>query len=508
LTVILGVTQNLKDQFSTHLVIQDNLSMVERNAQQLLKFINQLLDLSKLDNEKVKVNWELGDVVLYLQYLSESFHSYAKSKQIQLTYYPETKSLTMDYDHEKIQQVISNLLSNAIKFTPNKGKIFFHVNEIISNEEVSKRHLQIKIFNSGQGIAAEHLPHLFDRFYQIDSSHTRKNEGTGIGLALTKELVELMQGQISVKSELGKGTEFIVNFPVRKLAQPNPDFTQIEPVINTEINTIPILNTDNSKAEDIPLLLLIEDNPDVAAYIQSCLSEQYKVLWAENGQLGIDKALEIIPDVIISDVMMPEKNGFEVTQFLKNDERTSHIPIILLTAKADIDSKIAGLERGADAYLSKPFDKNELLIRLRKLVALRQHLQSYYGGGKTFSIDKVSIAPTEKTIQKDILIENEFLKKINKVIEKHLSDSDFEIPNLCRNLHMSQSQLYRKLKALTGKTIVAYLRSYRLHKAKEWLQNSDSTVSSIAYDVGFTDPAYFSRMFSEEFGRPPSESRK
>ena len=255
-------------------------------------------------------------------------------------------------------------------------------------------------------------------------------------------------------------------------------------------------------------MLLIEDNPDVMEYLTSCLEESYQLDFAFNGKAGIEKALEIVPDIIISDVMMPEKNGFEVTHFLKNDERTSHIPIILLTAKADINSKVIGLERGADAYLTKPFDKKELQVRLEKLIELRHKLQSHYGGDQAFVGDNGSISNSDVAIKTAVEFEDVFLKKLNDILEKHLNNSDFDIPQLCRELHMSQSQLYRKIKALTDKSIISYLRSFRLHKGKILLQTSSFSISKIAYEVGFTDPAYFSRKFSEEFGIPPSSIRK
>jgi len=508
-----GSSQDAQSKEGLVAKIQDRAQFILRNAGNLLRLVNQMLDLSKLDSGKLSIHWEMGDVVLFLQYLSESFHSYAATKDIQLTYYPEVKSLAMDYDREKLQQIISNLLSNALKFTPEGGKVVFHVAEVPASNDLADNMLQIKVSNSGIGIFSEHLANIFDRFYQVDDTHTQKSEGTGIGLSLTKELVELMGGSISVKSEPGKGAEFTVLLPVRKSAAPSLELPQIETAIPASGLKIdePMtssLETGGLETDETPLLLLIEDNADVAIYIRTCLEGQYKVLWARNGQLGIEKALETVPDVIISDVMMPLKDGYEVTQFLKNDERTSHIPIILLTAKAGVSSRITGLERGADVYLSKPFDKKELLVHVENLIELRRKLQAHYAGGATFSLNKTAIHEPFPADEKAVQIEDAFLEKVNEILEKHLSNSEFEVPQLSREVLMSQSQIYRKIKALTGKSIVAYLRSYRLQKGRELLRTSAKNISEVAYEVGFSDPAYFSRLFSKEFGVPPMESRK
>lgn len=504
LTVISGMAEQLEKQPAK---AKD---MILRNAKNLLSLVNQMLDLSKLDSGKLTVYWELGDVIVFLGYLAESFQSYAATKHIQLTFYPEIKSLEMDFGRKKLQQIVSNLLSNAIKFTPEGGKVIFQVSTISEGADSDPKMLQLKISDTGKGIADKHLPKIFNRFFQVDDTHNRTGEGTGIGLALTKELVELMGGRISAKSELGKGAVFTVLLPVRQSAARGLDSPYIKAIIPTHgsnptelatsINEFERLHTD-----DTLLLLLIEDNADMATYISSCLESQYKILWAKNGQLGIEKALETVPDIILSDVMMPVKDGFEVTEFLKNDERTSHIPIILLTAKAGVEDRIAGLRQGADAYLSKPFDKKELLVRLEKLIELRQNLQARYTGAQAFAIRKPNKGKTKSVTKNDNQIEDAFLEKVNEIIEKHLSDTKFEVPDLCQKLHMSQSQLYRKIKAITDKSIVAYLRSYRLHKGRELLQNSGKNVSEVAYSVGFSDPFYFSRMFSEEFGEPPIE---
>ncbi len=487
LTVIMGMNDQIKGY-------AQETKLIRRNSQNLLRLINQLLDLSKLDSGKLQLNKINNDIISYLQYLTESFHSMAAEKGVRLTFYSEEPAIRMDYDEAKIQHIVYNLLSNAIKFTEANGKVVFHVRREMKGETP---HLQMLVQDSGVGISKAQLPHIFDRFYQADDSLTRKGEGTGIGLALTKELVDLMDGEISVTSELGQGTVFKIWLPITDKATKQKE-TKTETVVSRQeeeaFNTeLPALGNG-----DLPLLLLIEDNPDVVLYIQKLLQATYNVQVAANGQIGIDKAYEIIPDIIISDVMMPEKDGYEVCETLKGDERTSHIPIILLTAKATEEDRIEGLKYGADAYLTKPFNKEELQVRLEKLVALRRQLQAKYAQHIQASNNESAAAHP---------LEDEFLQKLRAAVEEKLDDADFGVPELAGAVHMSQMQVYRKLKALTDQTPSQLIRSIRLQRASELLKNSDLTISEIAYDVGFTDPNYFSRAFQQEFGTSPRDFR-
>ena len=506
LTVIIGMLENIKGHFNER-------QLIRRNSKNLLRLVNQLLDLSKLESGTMKMKAVQGDIVHYLRYLTESFYSMAEEKKVRLTFYSEDQEVLMDFDETKVQHIIYNLLSNAIKFTPENGKVILHVRQI---REEQQNFLQLKVQDTGIGIPADQLPFIFDRFYQADDSTTRKGEGTGIGLSLTKELVIMMGGTITVNSTLDKGSEFTILFPVKRSAPIRTTenkrlFTQSKSEEITEAKVIatngsasplPLLDMENNEK---PLLLIIEDNRDVITYIDSILKETYQIEQAHNGQKGIDKALEIIPDIIITDVMMPEKDGYEVCTTLKSDERTNHIPIIMLTARASTIDRISGLETGADAYLSKPFDKKELLIRLEKLIASRKALQEKYTklslsvANNNTPIAKVNGAPNMNDI---------FLQKIRTVIDQNLEDSELGILQLCRAVKLSHTQVYRKIKALTGEHPTGFIRKIRLHKAKELLLNSELNVSEIAYKVGFTDPNYFSRSFSQEFGEPPSAIRK
>ncbi|MCF8247048.1 MAG: helix-turn-helix domain-containing protein [Saprospiraceae bacterium] len=503
LTVIMGMIENIRGH-------ENERKLIRRNSKNLLRLINQLLDLSKLDSGTMKMDVVQGDIINYLQYLTESFHSMAHEKKVRLTFYSEIPELVMDFDEVKIQHVVYNLLSNAIKFTEAGGKVVLHANQ---TERNGQPFLKLKVQDTGVGIPQDQVKHIFDRFFQADNSSTRKGEGTGIGLALTKELVELMGGSISVESTAGKGTNFTLLLPIRLEANtplPQTEFPssrslapELVPDLPAPIVAAPTDETEVLVTEK-PVLLVIEDNADVVTYIVGLLEKEYDITTAPNGQVGIEKAFEIIPDIIISDVMMPEKDGYEVCETLKHDERTSHIPIILLTAKAEASDRITGLRKGADAYLMKPFNKEELYVRLEKLLELRRALQLRYAGMRNdiFSKNVISApSPAEPTL------DDRFLQKLQNTVMEHLDKADLGAEELSRAVHLSQSQLYRKMNALTGEPPNAFIRKIRLHRAKEMLESTELNISEIAYSVGFNDPNYFSRAFHKEFGKAPSEYR-
>jgi signal transduction histidine kinase/DNA-binding response OmpR family regulator len=480
--------------------------MIKQNSANLLNLVNQILDLRKLEAKELKLNMVQGDVVQYLRYLSESYESYAQSKGLQLHFLPAIEKLVMDFDPEKLLRIVSNLLSNAVKYTSDGGNVYLHVNQEIKN---GKPLLSLRVEDTGSGITAADLPQIFDRFYQVDDSMTRKGEGTGIGLALTQELVHLMNGTIDVKSTVGKGSTFTVWLPITNdslvrgaVGQfDSPQLGSLQSSVRQfDSSTVQPTEdgdwqTDELKTgELLPTLLIVEDNPDIRQFLIACLENNYQLLTAANGQEGIDLALEQVPDLIISDVMMPEKDGFELCEILKNDERTSHIPIILLTAKVDLESKISGLKTGADAYLTKPFEQEELMVRLEKLFELRQKLQARY---RSFEPKAV---PANK--------EDEFVQKVRQAVLENLSDESYGVPQLCKAVALSRSQLHNKLKALTGQSTSLFVRSIRLQKAKELLENSDLNISEVGYEVGFKNPSHFSSAYQEEFGVPPSKTRK
>ena len=497
LTIILGVTEQLKAQASEGM--KPGLDMVKRNSRQLLGLVTQILDLSKLESGFLTLDTKQADVTGYLRYLVESFHSFAKEKKINIRFTSKNDHLIMDFDPQRLQQIVSNLVSNAIKFTPPGGSI------IVSAEQTGQ-FFQITVKDTGIGISKEKLPKIFDRFYQADDSVTRRGEGTGIGLALVNELVKLMEGRIGIESEPGMGTRFTVLLPIKNQAEVVPTAFLKKLNIDTEANPATQRKTNQSAKKlpaDVPLVLIVEDNEDVARYISSCLESSYRLAIARDGKQGIEQALAMVPDLIVSDVMMPGKDGFELCHFLKNDERTSHVPIVLLTAKADEASKLTGLRQGADSYLAKPFNPEELLIRLRNLLELRKKLQAHY---LSFAVQETNTESVSETLTATSP-EQEFLKKIRRIVEEHLEDAQFYVPELCSELAMSRTQLHRKLISLTGQSATHLIREIRLKRAKELLRHSDLPIHEIGYLSGFQEPGYFSKVFKKATGMTPGDYR-
>lgn len=511
LTVILGMVQHIRRSAADHL--ENGLDMIERNGNNLLRLVNEMLDLSKLEAGKMELNLIQGDVLNFIRYIVESFHSVAESQDKKMHYLSSVDTMYVKYDEEKIRQIVSNLLSNALKFTSKKGDIYLSISQDNNN------HLCLKVKDTGEGIPDSQLHHIFDRFYQADSTHTRHAEGTGIGLALTKELVQLMDGQISVKSPpigFKKGTEFTVILPLEIISDYLEKTAIKKPaiIVNTQADDnhqtrhIDYQNQTNSDKE---LILLVEDNTDVVAYTASCLQE-YRLAVGKDGQEGLDIARDLIPDLIITDVMMPFMDGFEMTRILRLDELTSHIPIIMITAKADMDSKLEGIEHGAEVYLEKPFNVDELTLRVRKLLDQRMILQRAYAskmGLQSSSAMKSHVEVDQRHIDGIVIPkrENEFVKKVTSDIEAHLSEEDFGVNQLAKNLFMSYSQVQRKLNALIGLSPNQYIRFMRLEKSKELLRSTDDTILNISMNCGFSDPSYFAKVFKQEFGMTPHEWR-
>lgn len=502
LTVILGMVESLKKHFAAGAEADHDQAaeLVRRNSRQLLNLVNQLLDLSQVESGKLQLAPSNGDLTTYLRFQLESFHAYAQSRGIDLQFRTELPHLPMAFDHDKIQAILVNLISNALKFTPEGGQIALSLYTSPSNQAQHPEQVVLELSDTGVGIPEDQLERIFDRFYQVDDSTTRKGEGSGIGLALVQELVKLMQGKITVSSKPGKGTTFRITLPFTPPStqlQAYPGTTNLEKGFSLPLQQTPVngLNDDDQR----PLLLIVEDNPDVRFYIMECVREEYRLALAENGAEGIRQAQELVPDLIISDVMMPEKDGYELCDTLKNDERTSHIPIILLTAKADNASRIAGLRRGADAYLAKPFNLEELLANLYMLTERQKRMRAYFS--KTANSELAPETPEQK---EDYDVEHEFIRKVRAIIEANFANENFALPQLCQELNMSRSQLFRKLKALVDTTPSDFIRAYRLQKAKSLLETSDLTVSEVAWQVGYKDVPHFSRSFQEMFGFSPS----
>lgn len=497
LTLILGQIESVMSSNIENMK-KAKLQVANRNARRLLTLINQLLDLSKLEAGSMKLNAEQYNVVSFLKSLFYSFESLAAAKQISLKFETELNNVPVVFDPDKMEKVFYNLISNAFKFTAAQDEI--NVSIKIKGESL----VEIKIKDTGIGIPANRLPNIFDRFYQVDGSITREHEGTGIGLALTKELVELHKGKITVSSREGEWTEFTIILPLGDLRKEKEQLTEV-----SDNDFIFEDNSSDSLKREVPsdigypetgirqqeIVLIVEDNSDVRAYIREQLENDYHVLEGFNGEEGILIAKTEIPDLIITDVMMPGMDGYRFSKAIRKDEKTSHIPVIMLTAKAGLDDKIEGLETGVDDYLTKPFSAKELKVRVINLIHQRKQLR------KRFSTATI-IKPSEVTA---VSVDKEFLEKTIGILEKHFEDYNFGVDNLSDRLNMSVSQLNRKLNALVDQPAGQLIRSFRLQRAADLLKQNAGTVAEICYKVGFNDQAYFSRAFKKQFGVTPSE---
>lgn len=523
LAVILGMAKQLKSEIGKLKNIEIGkfivkMGMIERNGESLLYLVNRMLDLSKLESGVLALNNQQGDVVKFLKYLSETFKSLAESKDIEIHFLSDFEELTMDFDAERLQQVIGNLLSNAFKFTPAGGNVYLR----ISKEEFGSQRktsgtpssIAIQVKDTGIGISQKHLPHIFDRFYQVGDTHAQHGGGAGIGLALTKELVKLMGGKITVISHdaesTAQGTTFTIVLPMTNLAPLQStnfeSFWKETSIPDDELAEILVQPPyESSKvAFEQPLLLLSDDNADVLAYLSSFLGKEFRLVMARDGKACLETATEIIPDLIVADVMMPNMNGFELCRILKNDERTSHIPIIMISAKTDMESKLEGLQSGADAYLTKPFDNQELLVRIKSMLEQRQNLQRHYRS-LTSPLKEPKAA---EVMPNSNAMDDYFVQRVHKIVEAHIDDSSFSVEKLCHETGISHAQLHRKLVALTGLSASMLIRAIRLEKASQLLNQTAHSIISIALDTGFTDPSYFGKVFKQEFGMTPTEWRE
>ncbi len=522
LTLILGPVKQIMNKINDTKV-KEELKLVHRNANRLNGMVNQLLDLSKLEAGRMELKTIKINIIPFLKGLVFSFASLAERKKIALKFNSDLEELLVYVDKDKVEKIIYNILSNAFKFTSEGGSVEIEIkskppfNSPFTKGGKEEGSAEISISDTGIGISEERVDNIFDRFYQVDGSHTREHEGTGIGLALTKELVELHKGEIAVESEEDKGTTFVIRLPlgrdhlkpeeiIEEKVEEKKDILTIDEVeFNDEIKAqekfdIETFTETGLSADKAgkPLLLIVEDNVDVRNYIKGYLEESYKIIEAVNGNDGFHKSLQSSPDLIVSDVMMPEMDGFELCEKLKTDERTSHIPIILLTAKASGQDKIGGLEMGADDYIMKPFDAEELQVRIKNLIDQRKKLREHFKKEGLVNLDNKNITSIDK----------KFLKKILEIIDSHISDSGFSIDKLADEIGLSRSQLHRKLVSLIGESPGDLTRRIRLYKAAKLIEEKFGNISEIALEIGFSNPANFAQSFRHQFGVSPSEYEK
>jgi signal transduction histidine kinase/ligand-binding sensor domain-containing protein/DNA-binding response OmpR family regulator len=510
LTLILGLTNKLSVKNSDVDSKKDH-SVIKKNANRLLQLINQLLELSKLEAGSTKIQASKTDLIKFLRRILSSFSSLADQKNIEIVFngsllrnQSEQKEIFLYLDIEKFETVIYNLVSNGIKFSPAGEKLEVEVTPHLQS-------VDIRITNTGVGIPKEKLSFVFDRFYQVDESLRRDHEGTGIGLALVKEIVDLHNGEIKVFSEEEKTTTFLIRLNVGR-AHFEPDEVSDSIVEIDDPATVPgELDEELATEEVIPekvlksidkreakIILLVEDNFDLRNYISEQLEDDFTIFEAEDGEKGVEMAGEMIPDLIVSDIMMPKMDGYGLCKKIKSDFKTSHIPIILLTAKAAREDKIEGLELGADDYLVKPFDPDELKLKVQNLIKSREQLREKLHIELLQKPKEVSVPSTERV----------FLENINSTIEKNIDKEEFGVDELSKVIGLSRSQLHRKIKAISGQSTTEFIRNFRLHRAADLLKQDAGNIAEIAYKVGFGSQAYFTKSFQELFNCSPSEYKK
>lgn len=496
LTLIMAPVEKLLIEFKDKPEVK-YLKLIEQNAKRLLQMVNQLLDFRKMEVQGFNYNPSFGDIVAFLNEAVSSFNNLSEQKCIELVFRTKIKVLNTYFDKDKLEKIMFNLLSNAFKFTPGYGIVTVSLvaestNKYLNSNDINTN-LVIKIEDTGIGIPPDKIEKIFTRFFQVDSTG-QVEKGTGIGLSLVAEFVKLHKGEIFVTSDIGKGTCFTVHLPV------NNSGLLAEPAVETEeeIKHDPVIfpqMSEKTPASERPVLLIAEDNDDLRFYLKDNLFQHYQILEASNGEEALKKIQKIVPDLIISDIMMPGIDGIELCRRVKTDRTICHIPLILLTAKSSEQQQMKGIETGADDYITKPFNFQLLEAKIANIINIRRNLRHLFR-------NKLQIEPHEITVTS---LDEQFMRKALDLVEKNMSVTEYSIEGMSRDLGMSRTLLYKKILALTGKPPLEFLRSLRLKRAALLLTKSQMNVSEIAFQVGFNDPKYFSKHFKTEFGILPSK---
>jgi len=471
----------------------------------MLRLINQILDFRKIQNKKMNLILEVVEVIGFVSEICMNFKKLAEDKNIDLKVINKTENAQIWIDKDKFEKIIFNLLSNAFKFSQPDNTI-----DIIVSED--SNHVIITIKDQGIGISKDKLKMLFERFESFANTNIAFQASTGIGLSLTKELVELHHAKIDVESEAGKGSafrltfkkgfehynqkdDFVLNDLNKSETTPEPTFpADIAEDPETELNDYQVNN-------ELPKILIVEDNKELRIFLKSVLNANYDVLEAENGKLALEIALTNSPDIIISDIMMPDMDGLELARTIKSDINISHIPIILLTAKTDIESKLEALEYGVDDYITKPFSSTYLEARIENLLKLRKHLQTFYRTSLTSGV--ISISKPNITNQDEI-----FIERTMKFLEENFDNPDLNIDAIAVEIGVSRSSFFKKLKILTGIAPIDFIKEIRIQRAVQLIEAGETNISQIAYTIGMNDPRYFSKCFKQKYGMTPSEYRE
>jgi signal transduction histidine kinase/DNA-binding response OmpR family regulator len=511
LTLILGPLEKLLQTHTGDNTTRSLYNTAYKNAEHLLRLVNQLMDFRKLETNHTQLRCAGGNIILFIYEIFISFQEQARFRNIAYNFSYKEKDLQVYYDRDKVEKIFYNLISNAFKFTPDGCKIDVKIDfDNNSSKDFSEGFAQITIKDTGIGISENSLDSIFDRFSQEVETNFTKENSSGIGLAIAKGFAELHKGKISVKSVMGEGSAFIVQLPLGsshlKENQILKDFKDSESqshynelaLENASSNLIiTSSNKDSKELDRQPLILLVEDNLDVQMYIAGIFNPNYRIVTASNGEDGLEKAIKHSPDLIISDVMMPKMNGIELCSQIKRDIKTSHIPVILLSARTSLIFKVSGLETGADDYVGKPFPQQVLELKVQNLIEGRRKLRERF-------VNEFNLSPKELAVT---TADERFLDLVIKSIEKHMKDPDFGVEFLGREVKMTRGHLYRKIKALTNMTANEFVRSIRLRHAANLLKSSMMNINEVCYEIGFQDPNYYRKCFKKMYGVSPSEYR-
>lgn len=494
LTLMLTPLENLLRSIQTDHSVHKQVALVHRNAKRLFNLVTQLLDFKKLEVEETEFRPERGDIVQFVREIAHTFSDLSERKHISYTFNSEVESRFSDFDQDKLSRIMYNLLSNAFKFTPENGRVTVNTRIV---EGTSSDEFEISVADSGIGIPQEALTRVFERFYQHALPAHIVNQGSGIGLSITREYVKMHGGNIMVESEVGNGSTFIVSLPLTS-GTAQPIVAEVDELVSIVEPVGDLVVTLEKQARNLPVLLLVEDNDEFRAYLKEVLQNEFRILEAANGKAGLEITLQHIPDLIVSDVMMPEMDGITLCRMIKTDSRISHIPVVLLTAKAEEDQQLQGYQTGADAYVTKPFRLDILQIRIRNLIRQRELFQQQFQ-------QHIEVRPSEVAARS---MDEQFISKALKVVEANMANPEYTVEELSSEMSMSRVYLYKKILSLTGKTPVEFIRIIRIRRAASLLEKSQLTVAEIAYEVGFNNPKYFAKLFKEEFRILPTEYRK
>lgn len=489
LTLIISPLEGMLKETTDELQ-STRLQLMYRNAQRLLHLVNQLLDFRKGEMSTHQLSLSEGDIISYVHSVCNSFLLMADKKHIQFSFFSGIDTFSMAFDADKVGKIVMNLLSNAFKFTPEGGRVTVMIEHVTGTPDT----LEIKIADTGIGISDVDKEHIFDRFYQADHKGVEETTGNGIGLSLVRDFVTLHEGEVKIFDNIGTGSVFVIQFPVKHVETQVqlPEETGMS-VGDEEDREMKEEVREETGRKDFPLLLVVDDNEDFRIFMRYSLELQYRVKLAVNGNEAWEMMQEELPDLVISDVMMPQMDGNELCRLIKQDKRIAHIPVILLTARQNTEAKLEGLQTGADDYVTKPFNMTILVLRIRKLIELSRYHRVTQG--------MIDPAPSEIVITS---LDEKLIEKAIKYVEDNMSRTELSVEELSRELGMSRVHLYKKLLQITGKTPIEFIRVIRLKRAAQLLRESQLHVSEVAFEVGFNNPKYFSRYFKDEFGVLPS----